>query len=343
MAATMRLNLVTGGAGFIGSHLVDYLVNQGEYVRVLDSFISGRRDNLFHHKDNPLLEIIEADMIDNSAVNSACDGVDRIYHLAARADIVPSIQDPTGYFSTNVDGTFILLEAARRHGVERLVYVASSSCYGIPDTYPTPESAPADPRHPYALTKYLGEQLVMHWARLYRVPAVSVRFFNVYGLRARTSGSYGAVFGVFLAQLLAGRPLTIVGDGTQTRDFTFVGDAVKALVAVAESDKSGEIYNVGSGRPVSVNELVARLGSPACEHIPKRPGEPDCTWADITKIKTELGWEPTVSFTDGVEIMRRNMGHWRDAPVWTAPSIAEATSDWFKYLGTKLNECTLRG
>ena len=198
---------------------------------------------------------------------------------------------------------------------------------------PTPETAPPDPRYPYALTKYLGEQLVMHWAQVYRLPAISVRFFNVYGPRARTSGTYGAVFGVFLAQLLAGKPLTIVGDGTQTRDFTFVSDVVDALITAAESDKTCEIYNIGSGQPVSVNELVRLLGSPPSVHIPKRPGEPDCTWADISKIRRDLGWEPKVGFDEGVRVMRENIDYWRDAPVWTASRIAEATSDWFRFLG----------
>ena len=330
---TARLNLVTGGGGFIGSHLVDYLLAREERVRVLDNFSVGRRENLSQHAGNPRLEIIEADIADASSVMAAGDGVDRAFHLAARADIVPSIQEPQAYFQANVDGTFAVLEAARRHGFKRLVYAASSSCYGLPTLFPTPETAPADPRYPYALTKYLGEQLVLHWAQVYRLPAVSVRFFNVYGPRARTSGTYGAVFGVFLAQLLAGRPLTIVGDGSQTRDFTFVSDVVEALICVAENGKAGDIYNVGSGRPASVNELVGHLGSPPCEYIPKRPGEPDCTWADINKIKTELGWAPKVSFADGVGIMRQNIEYWRGAPVWTAASIAEATTDWFKFLG----------
>ena len=343
MPSPIRVNLVTGGAGFIGSHLVDHLINCGEIVRVFDNFITGHDVNLNRHRDNFRLKIIKGDITDAAAVSSAGDGVDRVFHLAARADIVPSIQDPTTYFKTNVDGTFTVLEAARRYKFKRFIYVASSSCYGIPDIYPTPESAAADPRYPYALTKYLGEQLVMHWARLYQLPAVSVRFFNVYGPRARTTGSYGAVFGVFLAQILAGRPLTIVGDGEQTRDFTFVSDAVNALIAVAESDKTGEIYNVGSGQPVSINELVTRLGSPAHEHIPKRPGEPDCTWADIAKIRTELGWKPLVSFAEGVEIMRRNIGDWHGAPVWTASSIAEATADWFRCLGPKTTRCEARG
>ncbi len=305
-------------------------------MRVLDNFSVGRRSNLKQHEAEPRLEVIEADVADTRAVDAACAGVERVFHLAARADIVPSIQKPEDYFRANVDGTFAVLEAARRHGVKRLVYAASSSCYGIPDIYPTPESAPADPRYPYALTKYLGEQLTVHWAQVYKLSAVSVRLFNVYGPRARTSGTYGAVFGVFLAQLLNKQPLTIVGDGEQTRDFTFVSDVVDAFVTVADSDKGG-IYNVGSGKPVSVNELVRLLGSPASVHIPKRPGEPDCTWADIGNIRRQFGWAPKVTFADGVRIMRENIEYWRDAPVWTASSIAEATSDWFQYLGSDRN------
>ena len=327
------VDLVTGGAGFIGSHLVDRLIVQGRRVRVLDSLVVGRRANLRQHDDDPRLEIIEADVADNLAVDRAMAGVERVFHLAARADIVPSIRDPQAYFRANVDGTFAVLEAARRHAVRRLVYAASSSVYGIPSIYPTPETAPADPRYPYALTKHLGEQLVLHWAQVYRLPASSVRFFNVYGPRARTSGTYGAVFGVFLAQLLAGEKLTVVGDGDQTRDFTFVSDIVDALLAVAHSDRIGEVYNVGSGAPVSVNVLIRLLGSPPCTHIPKRPGEPDCTWADIGKIQKDIGWRPKVGIAEGVQVMRENIHYWRDAPVWTAARIAEATSDWFRFLG----------
>jgi UDP-glucose 4-epimerase len=332
------LDLVTGGAGFIGSHLVDRLLAEGRRVRVLDNFVVGRRANLAGHAGNSALDIIEADIADKPTVVAACAGVERIFHLAARADVVPSIQDPEAYFRANVDGTFAVLEGARKHGARRVVYVASSSCYGIPEVYPTPETTAADARYPYALTKYLGEQLAMHWADVYKLPCASVRFFNVYGPRARTSGTYGAVFGVFLAQMLAKKPLTVVGDGEQTRDFTFVSDAVDALVTVANSDKAGEIFNVGSGRPVSVNELVRLLGSPETVHIPKRPGEPDCTWADITKIQRELGWEPKVDIAEGVKTMFENMDYWRDAPVWTASSIADATADWFKYLGSPSQE-----
>jgi UDP-glucose 4-epimerase len=329
----MAVDLVTGGSGFIGSHLVDRLIAAGRKVRVFDSFVTGCRSNLRQHEGNPLLDIVEGDVADRIAVVAAFEGVERMFHLAARADIVPSIQQPEAYFRSNVDGTLVVLEAARQQQVRRFVYTASSSCYGIPSAYPTPESTPADPRYPYALTKHLGEQLVLHWASVYRLPAVSVRLFNVYGPRARTSGSYGAVFGVFLAQLMAGQPLTVVGDGEQTRDFTFVSDVVDALLAVAVSGKLGETYNVGSGHPVSVNELVRLLGSPPAVRLPKRPGEPDCTWADITKIREHLGWEPKVGIAEGVKIMRDNIEHWRDAPVWTVSRIADATAEWFQFLG----------
>jgi UDP-glucose 4-epimerase len=327
------LDLVTGGGGFIGSHLVDRLLADGRRVRVIDNFEVGNPRNLEQHKDNPSLQVMAADIRDKAAIGQAFVDVDRVFHLAARADIVPSIVEPQEYFESNVDGTFNVLEAARDVGVSRMVYVASSSCYGIPDAYPTRENADIRPQYPYALTKYLGEQLAMHWAQTYNLPVVSLRFFNVYGPRARTSGTYGAVFGVFLAQLLAGEPLTIVGDGEQTRDFTFVTDVVDAIVTAANSDAAGEIFNVGSGAAVSVNRLVELLGAEKTVHIPKRPGEPDCTLADMTSIRKELGWTPSVPIEEGVATMLENIDYWRDAPVWTPEQIDGATEDWFRYLG----------
>jgi UDP-glucose 4-epimerase len=327
------LDVVTGGAGFIGSHLVDRLVADGRRVRVVDSLVSGRTQNLEQHRETGRVELLVGDVCDEAVVERAFHGAERVFHLAGRADVVPSIEHPGAYFRTNVDGTFVTLQAARRNHVARYIYVASSSCYGIPDQVPTPETAPLQPQYPYALTKMLGEQLVLHWAQVYQLPAVSIRFFNVYGPRARTTGSYGAVFGVFLAQLRAGLPLTIVGDGTQTRDFTYVTDAVAALVAAAASDARGAVYNVGSNRPVSINRLVELLGAREVVHVPKRPGEPDCTWADTTKIRAELGWEPRVAFEDGVATMLEHIDSWRDAPVWTVDAIAAVTRDWFAHLG----------
>lgn len=326
----MNKSLVTGGAGFIGSHLVDALLKLGHEVTVLDNFSTGRMENLNHVKD--CINLVRCDLSFPGDWARHFKNVDWVFHIAGLADIVPSIQKPEAYFRTNVDGTFHVLQACRKEGVKRLLYLASSTCYGIPEIYPTPESAEIRPQYPYALTKRLGEELVIHWAKVYKLPALSLRLFNVYGTRSRTSGTYGAVFGVFLAQKLANQPLTIVGDGKQTRDFTYVSDVVDALIHAAKSGKMGEIYNVGSGQTVSVNHLAGLIGGETI-YIPKRPGEPDCTFADIQKIKRDLQWEPKVTFEEGVSKVLENIDYWRHAPVWTPASIATATEDWFKYLG----------
>ncbi len=323
--------LVTGGAGFIGSHLVDRLLADGHSVTVLDNYSTGRPANLAHLRSNPRLTVHEVDIAE-SDLGSLFAGHDWVFHLAALADIVPSIERPTDYYRSNVTGTVACLEAARSTGVKRFIYAASSSCYGIPDAYPTPESAPARPMYPYALTKYLGEQCVMHWGQVYKLPVVSLRFFNVYGPRSRTSGTYGAVFGVFLAQKLHGKPLTIVGDGTQSRDFTYVTDVADAVVTAASSSVSGEVFNVGSGAPATVNELADRLGGERT-YIPKRPGEPDSTFADISKIGSTLHWKPSVPFAEGVRRMLEHIDYWREAPVWDTQSIAKATAAWHTHLG----------
>ena len=323
--------LVTGGAGFIGSHLVERLLGDGHDVTVIDNCSTGRLENLAHLKHYPNLTVHVADIaFDNIAPHFA--GIDWVFHLAALADIVPSIQMPMPYHQANVDGTIRVLEAARAAQVKRLVYAASSSCYGIPDVYPTPETAEMRPMYPYALTKMVGEFYVLHWAKTYGLPAMALRLFNVYGPRSRTSGTYGAVFGVFLAQKLANQAYTVVGDGTQTRDFTYVTDVADAFATAAASDVSGVTMNVGSDNTYSVNRLVELLGGPVV-YIPKRPGEPDCTFADTSRIKHYLGWKAKYSFEQGVANMIDNIEYWREAPVWTVDSIKDATQDWFKYLG----------
>ncbi|MBT7556824.1 SDR family oxidoreductase [Candidatus Woesearchaeota archaeon] len=322
-------SVVTGGAGFIGSPLVDSLLEMGHEVIVLDNFSTGRKDNLSHI--NEKIRLVECDLSVKGNWIKEFNGVDWVFHLASLADIVPSIQNPEGYFSSNVDATFYVLEASRHANIKRFIYSASSSCYGIPDEYPTPEGSDIRPQYPYALAKRMGEELVEHWAQLYNLPAISLRFFNVYGTRSRTSGTYGAVFGVFLAQKLANKPYTVVGDGNQTRDFTYVTDIVSALIFAAESNLSNKIYNVGSDTTVSINKIVELLGGNKV-NIPKRPGEPDCTYADISKIKDELGWCPTISIEEGVDKILKNIDYWKEATVWNPASISEATEDWFKYL-----------
>lgn len=321
--------IVTGGCGFIGSHVVDTLLKEGHEVLVLDNFSTGRRENLAHVSGK--VKVVECDLSFPGEWQEYFERVDWVFHLAALADIVPSIQKPDLYFRSNVDGTFNVLAASRNTKVKRFVYAASSSCYGIPYAYPTPETAPIQPQYPYSLTKRLGEELVLHWCQIYKLPALSLRFFNVYGPRSRTSGTYGAVFGVFLAQKLAEKPFTVVGDGTQTRDFTFVTDVARAMLAAAQSSIYGQIYNVGSGKTISVNRIVELLGGEKI-FIPKRPGEPDCTFADISNIRRDLHWEPKTSIEEGINELLKHIDYWRNAPVWDPVSIAEQTKDWFKYL-----------
>jgi UDP-glucose 4-epimerase len=322
--------LVTGAAGFIGSHLVDQLLLEGHTVFGFDNLSVGNFSNLKEASLNPQFKFVKGDVRNPEDLSSLDANFEAVLHLAALADIVPSMEKPQEYFESNVIGTFNVMQFVKMNNVKRVVYIASSSCYGIPSVYPTPESSEIQPKYPYALTKYLGECIAIHWAEIYRIPTVSLRLFNVYGPRARTSGTYGAVFGVFLAQKIAGKPFTVVGDGSQTRDFTFVLDVVSAIISSMHSSLTG-IYNVGSRNTYSVNKLIELLGG-AVTYIPKRPGEPDCTFADISRITKDLGWVPKVSLENGIKIMLDDLDYWKDAPVWDPDSIALATRNWFKYL-----------
>lgn len=334
-----RIAVVTGAAGFIGSHMVDLLLESGYRVHALDNLSGGRVANLSHHQDNPDLIFEERDAMNITPGDMLFRGADCVFHFAGIGDIVPSIDHPSHYLATNVQGTILILEAARHAGVRKFVYAASSSCYGIATELPTKEHAPILPEYPYALSKYMGEEAAFHWEKVYGLPVNSIRIFNAYGPRSRTSGAYGAVFGVFLAQKLAGRPFTVVGDGTQTRDFVFVTDVAHAFLLAAESEHAPEVYNLGSGDPQSVNRLVELLEGEVV-YVPKRPGEPDCTWADISRIRDVLGWNPRVSFEAGVGEMLRDIDYWREAPVWDPASIQDATQGWFEVLavGNNLNE-----
>jgi UDP-glucose 4-epimerase len=331
MSAYAPLAVVTGGAGFIGSHMVDLLVARGFRIHVLDNLSGGRAANLAHHPSDAGIVLDERDIRTIAPGDALFAGARYVFHFAGIGDIVPSIERPVDYMSVNVQGTVAMLEAARAAGVEKFVYAASSSCYGLARV-PTAETDPVDPQYPYALSKYQGEQAALHWHRVYRLPVNAIRIFNAYGIRSRTSGAYGAVFGVFLKQKLAGKPFTVVGDGTQTRDFLYGSDVAAAFLAAAETDLSGRVWNVGAGRPQSVLRLVELLGGPFI-HIPKRPGEPDCTWADITRITEDLGWAPRVSFEEGVGRVLETIEYWREAPLWTPDTIAVATRTWFDALG----------
>ncbi|MDB0032225.1 GDP-mannose 4,6-dehydratase [Alphaproteobacteria bacterium] len=323
--------LITGGAGFIGSHLIEKLYLEHE-VTVIDNLSTGHIENI-----HPFIEKISFHNFDlflgnKKKLDEIIQGTEVVFHLAALADIVPSMQYPEKYYNSNVTGTFNLLQAMVRNKIPKIIYSASSSCYGIPDKFPTDELAEERPQYPYALTKLLGEKLIFHWSNLYNFNCNSLRLFNVYGTRSRTSGTYGAMFGVFLAQKLANQSLTVVGNGEQTRDFTYVSDVADAFISVGFSNINNQIFNIGSGETVSINRIVDLLKCKST-FIPKRPGEPDCTFADINKIKSSTKWTPKISIEKGISFLLDDIDYWKDAPVWTPSSIEKETKDWFKYLG----------
>ena len=325
-----KIAVVTGGAGFIGSHMVDLLLNKDFEVRVIDNLSGGHERNLAHHNNNPALSLEKIDICSLEPENNAFRDAKYVFHFAGIGDIVPSIEQPIAYMQTNVQGTVRVLEASRTSGVEKFVYASSSSCYGLADT-PTKENHPIDPMYPYALSKYQGEQAAFHWQKVYGLPVNAICIFNAYGTRVRTTGVYGAVFGVFFKQKLAGKPFTVVGDGTQSRDFIYVTDVARAFFAAADTDIKGERFNVGAGNPQSINKLIELLGGTVL-YVPKRPGEPDCTWADITKITSRLQWQPTIAFEDGVAKMVAEIENWKDAPLWDPESIKTATKTWFQFM-----------
>jgi len=325
-----RIAVVTGGAGFIGSHTVDLLLEEGFEVRVIDNMVGGHLRNLEHHSNNLDLKVEVQDILNLEPNDTLFSEAEFVFHFAGIGDIVPSIEQPTDYMATNVQGTIRVLEASRHSAVKKFVYAASSSCYGLADT-PTNENHRLDPMYPYALSKHQGWQAALHWNKVYGLPVNAICIFNAYGTRVRTTGAYGAVFGVFFKQKLAGKPFTVVGDGTQSRDFIYVTDIARAFYMAAITEREGELYNVGAGKPQSINSLIDLLGGDVV-YLPKRPGEPDCTWADITKIQSHLGWQQEIDFEAGVANMVAEIDNWQDAPLWEPDNIAEATKNWFKYM-----------
>ena len=328
-----KIAIVTGGAGFIGSHMVDLLLSKKYKVYVIDNLTGGHKKNLKHHSNNSNLKFIKIDICKLKANNKVFKNVSYVFHFAGIGDIVPSIEKPTKYTMTNVQGTINVLEASRYFKVKKFIYAASASCYGMTKKM-TNEKHSISTEHPYGLSKYLGEKAAMHWHKVYGLPVNSIRIFNAYGPRVRTTGAYGAVIGVFFKQKIEKKPLTIVGNGKQTRDFVYVTDVVRAFYAAAKTKLSGRIYNVGTGKQQSVNHLANLVGGQIIT-IPDRPGEPKNSSADVRKIKRELRWEPLVKFDDGIKHMLENLNRWKDAPLWTPKKIKIVTHNWFKYLKKK--------
>jgi len=292
----MAKYLVTGGAGFIGSNLVDALIADGHRVRVLDNLSTGNRANV-----NPAAEFVLADFTKLDEIRPHFEGIDGVFHPGALPRVPLSIDDPIGTMQANVIGTLNVLVAARDAKVKRVVYSASSSAYGNQPTLPLRPDMPPNPLNPYALQKYIGEKMCQQFSFFYGLETVSLRYFNVYGPRMPLEGPYVMVFSIFLRQKNAGQPLTVAGDGEQTRDFTHVSDVVRANMLAMSSGNvgKGEVLNVGAGERHSVNEIAQIIGGPIV-HIEARIGEARDTQADISLTKELLGWEPRVKFVDGL-------------------------------------------
>lgn len=296
--------LVTGGAGFIGSNLVDELIARGHQVRVIDNLDTGVRENV-----NSRAEFIEADIRDAEKIKSLFSGMDGCFHCAAQARVIRSIENPRETDEVNVLGTLNVLLAARDNKVKRVVYSASASAYGDQPSLPAREDMKPSPLNPYGLQKWMGEEYCKIFSSLYGLETVSLRYFNVYGPRMLLGGAYATVIGIFLRQRKNNEKLTIYGNGEQTRDFTHVRDVVAANILAMESSRAGkgEVINIGAGGEVSVNEVARLLGG---EHVyfPARPGEVLRSQADSSRACELLGWEPRVSFKEGVEELMRIHG-----------------------------------
>ena len=301
---------VTGGAGFIGSNLVDQLIKEGHEVVVIDNLCTGNRENI-----NPNAKLVNIDISDcnqnethTTVVVEAIKGSNAIFHLAALARVQPSIENPAEFNKTNVDGTLNMLLIAKEAGVKRFVYSASSSAYGNATKFPTPENHPTDPLSPYGLQKLIGEQYCKVFSHCYDLETVCLRYFNVFGERQTLSGAYCLVMGIFVQQRLDGKPMTIVGDGEQRRDFTYVGDVVKANILAAQSDKVGfgEVINIGNGENRSVNQLADLIGGPRI-NIEARL-EPDQTLANNNKAKRLLKWKPSVTLEEWIPKYKMKIG-----------------------------------
>jgi len=295
-----RTVLVTGGAGFIGSNLVDALLARGLKVRVIDNFATGNPKNL-----NPRAELFEVDIRDGEVIRTAFEGIDCVFHVAALPRIPLSIAKPLETHMTNVVGTLNVLIAARDAKVRRLIYSGSSSVYGDQKTMPLVETMTPNPLNPYALQKYVGEQYARMFHRLFAMETLTLRYFNVYGPRMASEGAYVTVISAFMAARRRGVPMEIHGDGEQTRDFTHVSDIVSANIAAMDAPAAdGRAINVGAGRNVSVNRIADLIGGPRVL-IGRRQGDMRNTLADITEASRILGWRPQVTVEEGINRLLR--------------------------------------
>ena len=321
--------LITGGAGYIGSTVAHLLIDKGYSVTIIDNLVTGNK-NLVPKKAK--LKI--CDINDEKNVTQLLNkkSFDAIFHFAGFIRVDESVKFPKKYYENNFIKAKKFFNICFNHGLYNVILSSTASVYGNINKKKIKETDKIKPINPYAKSKYFGEEICFHWHKVYGLPVNSIRIFNAYGTRSRTTGAYGAVFGVFLKQLLKNKPLTVVGDGSQKRDFLYVTDVANAFYLASQTKLNGRIWNLGSGNPQTVNYLIKLLKPKGRLKIPKRPGEPKITHADISKIKKELKWKPKVTFEEGVKMILDNIDYWKDAPLWNTKKISKETKLWFKYL-----------
>jgi UDP-glucose 4-epimerase len=328
-----KISLITGCAGFIGSHMADYLLKKNHFVYGIDNLVSGKIKNLKDSLKNRNFKFIQGNIKDLEKLlkKNKLEKLDYIFHFAGHGELIPSIENPLEYFKNNTLNTAIIMDLVKKNfNLKKFIYAASSSCYGV-NNNKVDEKQKIRTEHPYAFSKYIGEQVCLHWSKVYKIPTVSIRIFNAYGPRSRTNNVYGAVIGVFLKQKISNYPLTIVGNGQQRRDFLYISDVCDAFYKAAISKYKNEVFNLGRGVPESINYLASLISNKKI-FIPWRPGEPYKTEANIKKIKKYLKWRAKISLKSGIEKVINNISYWKNAPLWTSKKIKIATKEWMKFL-----------
>jgi UDP-glucose 4-epimerase len=331
-----KISVVTGCAGFIGSHMTEFLLKKKHFVYGIDNLASGKIKNLKNFRKDNKFKFVKSDVknFNNIIKKNKIKKIDYFFHFAGHGELIPSIKNPLKYFENNSFKTAIVMDTIKKKfKLKKFIYAASSSCYGITNKK-TRESNKIKIEHPYAFSKYIGEQICLHWAKIYKIPVISIRIFNAYGPRSRTNNVYGAVIGVFLKQKLSNHPLTVIGNGKQKRDFLYISDLCEAFHKASISKYNYEIFNLGSSKPNSINYLASLISNNK-KYIPWRQGEPFKTDANINKIKKYLKWKPEVSLKSGIEIVKNNIYYWKNAPLWTKKKIYLATKLWNKCLKKK--------
>ena len=326
--------LITGCAGFIGGHLAEYLLKKDMVVYGIDNLSTGKKSTIdLIKKKYKNFIFFNKDICQIKSILINIKKIDYVFHFAGYGELVPSMENPIEYIENNSLNSAKLINEIikKKYKIKKFIYAASSTCYGL-NNGKTSEKSKISLEHPYALSKYAGELFILNLGKIYNLPVISIRIFNAYGPRSRTNSSYGAVIGVFLKQKIENFPLTIVGDGSQKRDFLYISDLCDAFYKSAVSKYKNEIFNLGFGKANSINYLSSLIKAKKKKFIKWRPGEPIKTEANITKIKKFIKWKPKISLKTGINTVLNDIIYFKEAPLWTAKKINYALRTWNKFL-----------